>query len=131
MRTWKRSPVGNISSTAPQLIINKSNVNKKQGNYVCTFVNILLLKCTKFNSHYIPSIYRGGIILEKLKNMNFLHMALDRGQNPFAAPFAAPFAQFFFVFLGGKFEYFFEWAERSDASQRVSQPTGAKQPATS
>ncbi len=63
--------------------------------------------------------------------MNFLHMALDRGQNPFAAPFAAPFAQFFFVFLGGKFEYFFEWAERSDASQRVGQPTGAKQPATS
>ena len=36
----------------------------------------------------------GGKILEKLKNPNFPLMALDRGQNPFAAPFEAPFAHF-------------------------------------
>ncbi len=71
---------------------------------------------------------QGGIILEKLKNLNFPHMAQDGGRHPFAEPLA----QFFEVFfLGGGFGYFFEWAERSEASQRVSQPTGAKQPATS
>ncbi len=31
---------------------------------------------------------RGGIILEKLKNPNFPHMALEGGRDPFAPPFA-------------------------------------------
>ncbi len=53
-------------------------------------------------------------------------------RDPFAAPFATPFAQIFWVFFGGgEFRYFFEWDERSEASQRVCQPTGAKQPAPS
>ncbi len=74
---------------------------------------------------------RGGTILEKLKTFNFPRMAQGGGRHPFAAPFAAPFAQFFEFFLGGGFGYSFEWAERSEAGQRVSQPTGAKQPPTS
>ncbi len=54
-------------------------------------------------------------------------MAQGGGRKPFAAHFAAHFAQCFFLKKG----YFFEWAERSKASQWVGQPTGAKQPATS
>ncbi len=72
---------------------------------------------------------RGGIILEKLKKFNFPHMDQDEGSNPFAARFAARFAQFFCGFLGRIWILFL--AERSEASQRVNQPTGAKQPTTS
>ncbi len=54
-------------------------------------------------------------------------MDQDGGQNPFAAPFAQILGWVFF----GKFGYFFEWTERNEASQRVSRPTGVKQPATS
>ncbi len=56
-------------------------------------------------------------------------MAQEGGRDPFAAPFAQICG---FFFGGGEgFGYFFEWAERSEASQRVSQPTGAKHPAPS
>ncbi len=75
-------------------------------------------------------ICRGGIILEKLKNPNFpkwpragsgirlrhLLQHLLRNIMNF-------FFQIWIVFNGP--------AERSEATQRVSQPTGAKQPATS
>ncbi len=74
---------------------------------------------------------RGSIILEKLKNLNSPYMAQDEAGS-FCGIFCGTFCAFFGgFFFGGGFRYFFEWSERSEASQRVSQSTGAKQPATS
>ncbi len=81
----------------------------------------------------------GRIILEKLKNPKFAHMALDGGRNCFAVPFRASFAQlledgksiqiqfyFSFTVFFGKFGYLLIGrAERGKS--RASQPTGAKQ----
>ncbi len=81
---------------------------------------------------------KGGTILKKLKIAPFwVH---------FAAPFAAPFAQLLenrkggieinCIFAAFLWEIWILFnglgaAEESKASQRVSQPTGAKQPTTS
>ncbi len=70
---------------------------------------------------------RGGIILEKLKKSKLPPYDLRGRAESFCGTFCGAFCAFFWENFG----YFFEWAERSEASQRVSLPTGAKHPATS
>ncbi len=60
---------------------------------------------------------RGGIILEKLKKSKLSPYGPGRTAESFCGTFCSTFA-YFFIFLG-KFGYFFEWAERSEAGQQV------------
>ncbi len=69
---------------------------------------------------------RGGIILEKLKKIQTSPYGPGR-----SGILLRHLLRNFWGGFGGEIWLLFEWAERSEACQRVSQPTGAKQPVTS